>query len=64
MINPLLFPPKKKNKKIVESAKGEIDAFEEAERDMLELERKLHSAEKVIPASMESSLKILLLVIS
>uniref|UniRef100_A0A9I9DEZ5 RecF/RecN/SMC N-terminal domain-containing protein n=1 Tax=Cucumis melo TaxID=3656 RepID=A0A9I9DEZ5_CUCME len=31
---------------LCESAKGEIDAFEEAERDMLELERKLHSAEK------------------
>ena len=60
MITPLLFPYKKN----VESAKGEIDAFEEVERDMLQLERKLHSAEKVIPVSMDSSLKFLLLVIS
>lgn len=31
---------------LCESAKGEIDAFEEAERDMLQIERELHSAEK------------------
>ncbi|KAG6600185.1 Structural maintenance of chromosomes protein 6B, partial [Cucurbita argyrosperma subsp. sororia] len=31
---------------LCESAKGEVDAYEEAERDMLQIERDLHSAEK------------------
>lgn len=42
--------------KILESAKGEIDAFNKAENDLIKLEQALHDEEAVCLLFLESSL--------